>query len=463
MTAIITPSIRACVLTAALLALAVLSITACFNAAPSECIEAAEAAGLPDEAIEQLRNPGDLNAVERAALNRALSQAGIDDVCEVSSDSASADSEDSEVTDSKSANPISGSNVGQSETTQPNGGTDQSGTSETSGENPQPTQRTVAAQRSARIPVDDEHRRRCRFWALNNLEPLVYAEFSKLDPDSMDDLDRILWRTKLHDDDHLGYYDDELTRYEDTPLLLPRNPGIYCRDYWAEQINRSNADLRNHRFEAECRFDLERLIASEYRRLADAANYQIHSQEEDELLYNTPNQYVRILQWLGISGDELLASDNPPYRILQEQSRHLHAYYANEIITEDLIESYSELTDTKMDMEWLGILSATGMYGSSSEIVECHYYYPQVFYGYWVPLEPGLTPIVKPEVELPKYEAPAMPLYLPKTVNAERVRPSYPLGRSADGYHFCRDYGDTELVGYYYVEHPAGDYCEKMP
>ena len=89
MTAIITPSIRACVLTAALLALAVLSITACFNAAPSECIEAAEAAGLPDEVIEQLRNPGDLNAVERAALNRALSQAGIDDVCEVSSDSAS--------------------------------------------------------------------------------------------------------------------------------------------------------------------------------------------------------------------------------------------------------------------------------------------------------------------------------------------------------------------------------------
>ena len=52
-----------------------------FNATPSECIEAADAAGLPDAVIEQLRNPEGLNAVERAALQRILVQAGIDDVC----------------------------------------------------------------------------------------------------------------------------------------------------------------------------------------------------------------------------------------------------------------------------------------------------------------------------------------------------------------------------------------------
>ena len=302
-------------------AIAMLAAVACFSAAPSECIEAAEAADLPDEVIEQLRNPGDLNAIERAALNRALSQAGVDDVCEVASDATGfGDVSDTPRPDNSDA----GDDDERDEPEKPKDGVEA-------------IKQTITAQNSARIPEDDEHRRRCRFWALNNLQPVVYAEFSKLDPGSMDDLDRILWRTKLHNNDHLGYYDDELARYEDTPLLLPRNPGIYCRDYWAEQINRSNAELRNHRFEAQCRFDLERLIASKYRRLADAANYQIHSQEEDDLLYDTPNQYVRILQWLDIRGDELLASDNPPYLILQDQSRHLHAYYANEIITEDLL------------------------------------------------------------------------------------------------------------------------------
>ena len=77
----------------AVLAIAMLAAVACFSAAPSECIEAAEAAGLPDEVIEQLRNPGDLNAIERAALNRALSQAGVHDVCEVAADGGSGSSE----------------------------------------------------------------------------------------------------------------------------------------------------------------------------------------------------------------------------------------------------------------------------------------------------------------------------------------------------------------------------------
>ena len=82
----IMPPVRFGIFIAATLAMVLLATTACFfNAAPSECIQAAEEAGLPDDAIEQLRNPGDLNAIERAALNRILSRAGVDDVCEVAS------------------------------------------------------------------------------------------------------------------------------------------------------------------------------------------------------------------------------------------------------------------------------------------------------------------------------------------------------------------------------------------
>ena len=106
----------------------------------------------------------------------------------------------------------------------------------------------LPAQQSARISQKDEHRRRCKFWALNNLQPVVHREFTKLDPNSMDDLDRILWRSKLHRNDHLGYY-KKPDHSQDIPTLMPQNPGIYCRDYWAELLNRSNANLRNHGFE----------------------------------------------------------------------------------------------------------------------------------------------------------------------------------------------------------------------
>ena len=72
-------------MTAVTLVIALTAAVACSGATPSECIKAAEAAGMPDKVIEQLRNPGDLNAIERAVLNRALSQAGLDDVCEAAS------------------------------------------------------------------------------------------------------------------------------------------------------------------------------------------------------------------------------------------------------------------------------------------------------------------------------------------------------------------------------------------
>ena len=67
--------------TAGLVAL-FLTLAACStSAAPSECIKAAESAGLPDKVIEQLKNPGDLNAIERIALRKALEKAGLDRLC----------------------------------------------------------------------------------------------------------------------------------------------------------------------------------------------------------------------------------------------------------------------------------------------------------------------------------------------------------------------------------------------
>ena len=201
----------------------------------------------------------------------------------------------------------------------------------------------------ARIPAD-EHRRRCSFWALNNLPPVVYSEFSKLNPDTMDDLDRILWRSQLNGSGSLGYYDDDPAAGEDGSLLLPRNPGIYCRDYWAEPLNRSNANLRNQGFEAECRFRLEDRIAGQYRRLRDG----VHNDEGNVLVYNTPNQYVRILQWLDLSGEELLDAQEPPYSILHEESRRPYAHWQDRIPTEDGLDDYRRKYEETLNLGMAG-------------------------------------------------------------------------------------------------------------
>ena len=303
----------------------------------------------------------------------------------------------------------------------------------------------LPAQQSARISQKDEHHRRCHFWVLNNLRPAVHQEFAKLNPDSMDDLDRILWRSKLHPkEQHLGYY-KKPNDSQDIPALMPQNPGVYCRDYWAEPINRSNANLRNHGFETQCRNQLEKQIIKTYSSLG----YEAEREEENELVYSIPNQYVRILQWLDLNGDDLMDSANPPYRILEEQSRHAYAYEEN-----------------RLDPEWLGILKAAGMNSSSSsDLRMCHNYYPQVFYGYWIPMDPEKNPSSDQEQEanLPRYEELTTPLYLPRDVTAERVKAGYPLGQSDGQYYTCLASSKTEKIGYYYVDHPAGEYCEKIP
>ena len=396
---------------------------ACINASPPECIQAAEEADLPDEIIEQLKNPGDLNPAERFALNRALSKAGLADVCrEVY------EKQDRELTDNTELT-----------------------------EDPE---RPTTTQLSARIPQDGEHRRRCRFWALNNLRPIVFQEFARLDPDNMDDLDRILWRSILHPHDHLGFYDNDDAHGNDIPSLQPKDPGIYCRDYWAEPLGSGNADLRNHGFETQCRRRLEERIIGRYSQLANAANHK----EDNDLVYETANQYVRVLRWLDMSGDELLESDRPPYVILQEQSRHPYAHIGSQVPNENFMADYQREWDSRMNLDWLGIVSAAGMSDKSSGHMECLLYYPQAFYGYWVPFDTDSAPDhgEKTEENLPEYDHSTTPIFLPETIGAKRVRAGYPLGKTGEQYHRCSGESEAKEAGYYFVDHPTGAYCEKI-
>ena len=431
------PHAKPVLITLAALLIGVGAACSIFNATSSGCIAAAEDAGLPDSVIEQLRNRDGLSAVERAALRRVLVQADIDGVCDITAEDAATSSRSSDVR------------------------IDDSSREQDTGRNTDRVSRDPApSRRGTRIPLDDENLRRCRFWALNNLQPVVYSEFAKLNPETMDDLDRILWRSQLHRNARLGYYDDNFADSQHGAELFPREPGIYCRDFWAEPLNRSNAELRNQGFEPLCRSKLQERIKNRYSRLADAASYQ-----DNALVYDTPNQYMRVLEWLDLSGGDLINSDQPPYRILEEQSQHPYAYLDDWIPSEDGFDDYTREADETLHLEWLGIVAAAGLSDRSDDLLECHYYYPQLFYGYWVPFDPDQMPDTSQleELELPRYEGSTTPIYLPRSVTAEKIRAGYPLGKTAERYHLCRDSSETEDVSYYYVDHPTGDYCERKP
>ena len=155
----------------------------------------------------------------------------------------------------------------------------------------------------------------------------------------------------------------------------------------------------------------------------------------------------------------------PPYQILQAQSRHPYAHWQDWSPTEDGLVDYAREYEETLDLEWLGIVRAAGLSEGSTDIQACHYYYPQLFYGYWIPFDPDRMPDADQyeELELPRYEGATTPIYLPKVVTAAKIRAGYPLGKTAERYHLCQNSSETEEVGYYYVDHPAGDYCERKP
>ena len=133
-----------------------------------------------------------------------------------------------------------------------------------------------------------EKRRWCKAWALDNLEPIVYAEFLQLDPLNMDDIDRTIWRDRL------------------------RGGSSCYRLYGSEPLNAGNADRRNEQYKESCLHKLIPLVDSKWDTIAEAAY-----ERDNPVAYEIPNQHVRIMRWMHLTGEELLAMDEPPYELLK--------------------------------------------------------------------------------------------------------------------------------------------------
>ena len=130
--------------------------------------------------------------------------------------------------------------------------------------------------------------------------------------------------------------------------------------------------------------------------------------------YKTPNQYVRVLRWMEIPGQQLPKMNEPAFKLLRNLSDKPWAYSTS------IDDGKPE--DPDFDIQWKGIVSATIAgtdfgYG----IKPCALYYPQLFYGCWVPFAlPFEVPSNDWPDQLSKEEVTEIerlregPLYLPR-------------------------------------------------
>ena len=254
------------------------------------------------------------------------------------------------------------------------------------------------------IDLNVEYQRRCKAWAMDNLMPHVYAEFRLLDPATMDDLDRSLWQKRLRG--------GTLPTYQYDSYSMPiggSGPTRFCHIYWSEKLDTSNADLRNGQFKNKCHQSLTHAIDYEWDKLVEAAVRHGH---DDTAAYDTPNQYVRVMRWLNIGGDELLRMEEPPYEILKRFHDKKYAYETN-ILDQRGVKAREDQYGPEFDIQWWGIVRAT-VATRGETVTPCTYYYPQLFYGYWVPFPEPTNGLSKGQSESIDQLKDNEPLYLPR-------------------------------------------------
>ena len=175
------------------------------------------------------------------------------------------------------------------------------------------------------MPEDQRWR---QAWALDNLKPHVYAEFAKLDPAKMDDLDRTVWRKRLKQNSNYSYLSEGMPTYHHESNLPKPNSWANrvgnCWMYLSEPLSKANADRRNQQYAATCHRRLMQHVDSQWDELASDA-----VRNDDTAAYEIPNQYVRVLKWLDIPGQQLLEMDEPPFELLRRLSDKPWAYSTN--------------------------------------------------------------------------------------------------------------------------------------
>ena len=285
----------------------------------------------------------------------------------------------------------------------------------------QPVQHQPRSTRTEPTPLNEadqkltEDKRWCQAWALENFDPHVYFEFAKLDPANMDDLQRTVWRKQLASS---GAHTRLPTYRQEASHPMPiggddRNEKT-CRVYWAEPLNKANADKRNRQYQGACLYGLVQAADRQWAELAQAA-----VSGSDTAAYDIPNQYVRVRKWMHLTGDEILDMTEPPSELLKRLSDKKYAYNRNIPSTSDITNLKAQHGDD-FSADWWNLVGAT-LAQNHDRNEACPKYYPQLFYGYWVPFA---EPSDDDEQEIPAEIAAKIadqirrvlegPLYLPR-------------------------------------------------
>lgn len=262
---------------------------------------------------------------------------------------------------------------------------------------PEPTATVVP--RSTAVPIDspnakeqrEENIARCKHWALRNLQPIEYSRFEVLDPHNMTDLERILWGSVIVGQDQVfgtGAYYSSNDDYGD--FRFQSNHVEWCQDYWSEPLSAENAGKRNHpAWHTACLANLP----DHARRIEDELKYSFEHYESEGMSAVIVNQYARILNLMDIDGETLLKVEPKPrdiVRIVWDRDDDGPSRYRER----NRIGDWPLTSTSAEDIEWWRIERAW-----SENWGYCKNYYPQLFFGRWVPLDDFVDFVVEEWLE----------------------------------------------------------------
>ena len=241
----------------------------------------------------------------------------------------------------------------------------------------------------------DENVARCLHWALRNMEPVEFSRFEQLDPYVMTDLDRVLWGSVLVGRERVQSIESYYSRVNDEGIIEFESDHIqWCQDYWSAVLDARNAGSRNHEtYRIKC---VSTLIKSGWDFERDArSNFENYS--DGEMSSVVVNQYVRLMNWMEMDGMALLHMDLKPHELVSRvwQRGSEDRYRSSNRVGGLPVESLAN-----EDKEWWNIEDLW----NSSHLRDCKGYYPQLFFGRWVPLDSfGIEDLVEPESVLQEF------------------------------------------------------------
>ena len=216
-----------------------------------------------------------------------------------------------------------------------------------------------------------ENIQRCKHWALQNLEPIELSSFEMLNPKTMSDLDRILWGKMI---------ENPRNRYDGFEPIEGETE--WCMDYWSEAMSERNAYKRNEQFRDECRYKMVNK-AVEYENEVKAQADWVRENYDVDVAPVVVNQYIRVMNWMDIDGMELLQMPETPrglvWRLLENREEDYYDKYSHS-------EKFPSKDTPSEILEWWQIEEAF-FYAIDSDDSQCAFYYPQLFFGRWIPID----------------------------------------------------------------------------